>query len=176
MKESGKSFEDFSGTATTSFARLEIAGQQLGGRLGTPIVESLQAAAEKINDFIGANEDDLIIFADTIGRAIADVIDLFSGLDFGGLDIGTLQSIADYIFNIVNALQLPGGQFLALAGTVAGTNDVGDFFYTLLTNLDDALVTLAQILALTNASFKAAQEGIRPYLKSLQALAEFATA
>lgn len=175
LDEGGRSFEDFNKTATTSFAKLEIAGQQLGGRLGTPIVESLQAAAEKINGFLVENKDDLIVFADTIGRAIADVIDLFSGLDFGGLDVGTLQSIADYIFKIINGLQLAGGQFLALAGTVSGTNDAGDFFYTLLTNLDDALVTLAQILALTNASFKAAQEGIRPYLKSLQALAEFAT-
>lgn len=175
LAESGKSFDDFAGTATTSFAKLAIAGEQLGGRVGAPIVDSLQAAAEKINEFLSANEDELIVFADTIGRAIADVINLFAGLDFGGLDVGTLQSIADYIFNIVNALGLAGGQFLVLASTVTGTNDAGDFLYTLLTNLDDALVTLAQILALTNASFKAAQEGIRPYLKSLQALAEFAT-
>jgi len=175
LDRQGLAFDNLQKTAQVSFNKLGIAGQQLGGRLGAPIVESLQAVADKINEFVGTNEDDLIVFADTIGRVIADVIDLFSGLDFGGLDVGTLQSIADYIFNIINALQLAGGQFLALAGTVAGTNDTGDLFYTLLTNLDDALVTLAQIIALTNASFKAAQEGIRPYLKSLQALAEFAT-
>lgn len=158
LDESGKSFEDLANTAQTTFSKLEIAGQQLGGRLGAPIVEALEEAANKILSFINENEDDLIVFADTVGRAIADVINLISGIDFSQFDTQTLIEIADYIFRVVEASKLAIEQFsrfsevTGIAEAIAGPFQLlGDIFG----NLDDALLTASQILALATAAFEA---------------------
>ena len=175
LAEGGKSFDDFANTASTSFARLSIAGEQIGGRLGGPIVESLQQATEKILEFINTNEDDLIVFADTIGRSIADVIDLIGRLDFSQFDTQTLIDVADYIFRIINAVELAAGQFIGLVQSFDDSNAAGNEYVFLLSNIDDALVSLAGILALTKAAFEAASAGAEPFIKRLEALAKFAT-
>lgn len=175
LDESGKSFEDFADTASTSFARLGIAGEQIGGRLGVPIVESLQQAAEKILEFVNTNEDDLIVFADTVGRSIADVIDLISSIDLSGFDTQGLIDIADKIFSIINAIELVAGQFIGLTQTLDDSSTAGNEYAFLLTNIDDALVSLAGILSLTKAAFEAASVGAEPFIKRLEALAKFAT-
>lgn len=161
LSESGKSFKDLANTAQTSFDRLSIAGKQLGGRLGEPIVTSLEEAANKILDFVSANEDELIVLADTIGRTIADVIDFFASIDFENIDVSTLQQIADYAFRVVNALQLAAGQitifvnsFSNAGGLLEGVT-ILDELWSGVTQLDEALITLSQIFALVNASLAA---------------------
>ena len=146
LGESGKSFEDFADTASTSFAKVQIAGEQIGGRIGVPIVESLQGAADKILDFLNTNEDDIIVFADTIGRSIADVIDLLASIDLGSLDTQSLQDVADKIFSIINAVELAVGQFAGLVGLLDGANSSGGAFSFTLANIDDAIVSLAGLL------------------------------
>lgn len=177
LEESGKSFEDFTDTATTAFARLGIAGEQIGGRIGVPIVASLEEAANKLLEFISANEDDLIVFADTIGRAIADVIDFIASVDLSQLDTQSLIEFADYIFRIVNAVELVVGQFAGWVGSVYQTADaIGplgeslDYLYYLITNLDDALLTLAQVLAISKAGYEGLYAGIQPLLPLLEGL------
>ncbi len=175
LKEGGRSFDDFANTASTSFAKVGIAGEQIGGRIGTPIVDSLQEAAEKILDFLNTNEDDIIVFADTIGRSIADVINLISSIDLGQLDTQTLIDVADKIFSIINAVELVVGQFIGLVQVLDTSNTAGNEYVSLLSNIDDALVSLAGILALTKAAFAAASAGAEPFIKRLEALAKFAT-
>lgn len=182
LKRGGRSFEDYANTAQTSFSRIGIASEQIKESIGKPIVEELEKLATAGLDALGTLkdgvftfDDDVLVLADTIGRTVSDVIGLIGDLDFGSLDASSLQKVADYIFRIINAIQLAGGQFLALAGSFETGKDGGDLLYDVLTNLDDALVTLAQILALTKASFAAADAGIKPYLESLKALAKFAT-
>ena len=158
LAKSGKSFEDLENTASTAFARLGIAGEQIGGRLGVPVVESLERASNKILDFIDANEDDLIVFADTIGRAIGDVIDFLSSVDLGALNTEQLIEVADFIFRIVNTLELATSQvitFLNSFSNLPGISQVIEGLNYELTNLDDALLTLAQIFAIFNAGLAA---------------------
>lgn len=163
LVESGKSFDDLANTASTTFSKVSIAGEQLGGRLGAPIVRALEDAANKILEFTSENEDDLIVFADTIGRAIADVINLVSGIDFSQFDTKTLTEIADYIFRVVEASKLALEQFrqfsevTGLAEALAGPFELlGSIF----TNIDDALYTLSQILALATAAFEATKAAV----------------
>lgn len=178
LAESGKSFEDFANTASTSFAKLEISGQQLGGRLGAPILEALQNAAEKINDFIGANEEDLIVFADTIGRAIADAINFISSLDLSQLDTSQLIQVADYIFSITKALEIAGTQVVTFFETFSQFPGVSQIIQGLsyeLQNLDDALLTLSQIFALINASVAGLVATFEPLNGLFSALASAAS-
>lgn len=177
LAESGKSFDDLANTAQTSFDKLAITGEQLGGRIGVPIVESLEAAANKILEFIDANEDDLIVFADTIGRAIADVIDLIGGIDLSQFDTGQLIQIADYIINVVNAVRLAVDQFSQLATSISpvldifsSLNPVFDLGYQAITRLDEALVTLSQIVALATASFEAIKVSVETVIEPLESL------
>lgn len=161
LSRQGLSFDNLAETAGVAFARLDETARQLGGRLGEPIVASLEAATNKILDFTEANGDELIIFADTIGRAIADVIDFLSGIDFEGLDVSDLQAVADYIFRIVNALQLATGQIAMFTQSFSGSGELLagvtmlDELWSGLTRLDEALLTLSQIFALVNASLAA---------------------
>lgn len=178
LDEGGRSFEDFNKTATTSFAKVGIAGQQIGGRLGAPIVESLQAAAEKILDFVNANEDELIVFADTVGRAIADVIDFFASLDLSGFDGEQLNQIADYIFRIVEAAKLAAIQFatfLQSIGNLPGVSSIIEGLVYEVENLDEALVTLSQIFALINAHIAALGATVEPLGGLFSALASAAS-
>lgn len=181
LAESGKSFEDLANTAQTSFDRLGIAGEQLGGRIGVPIVASLEEAANKLLEFIDANEEDLIVFADTIGRAIADVIDFIAGVDLGQLDTQQLIEFADYIFRLVNAIQLAVGQFTGFVSAVYQVTDAVtplgellDYLVYILANVDDALVTGSQIVAISKAGYIGLYEGIQPVVEILEQLYEAA--
>lgn len=177
LDKSGKSFDDLANTASTAFAKLQISSQQILGRLGVPIVESLEAAANKINDFISANEDDLIVFADTLGRAIADVIDFISSVDLSQLDTQSLIEFADYVYRIVNAVQLVATQLSGWISAVYQVTDavtplgeILDYLVYLFANIDDALITGAQILALSKAGYEGLYEGIQPVVEILEKL------
>lgn len=177
LKEGGRSFDDFADTAATSFAKVQISSEQILGRVGVPIVASLEEAANKLLEFISTNEDDLIVFADTIGRAIADVIDFIASVDLSQLDTQSLIEFADYIFRIVNAVELVVGQFAGWVSSVYQAADaIGplgeglDHLWYLLTNLDDALLTLSQILAISKAGYEGLYAGIQPLLPLLENL------
>lgn len=181
LSESGKSIDDFQTTAVASFARLSIAGEQILGRVGVPIVESLQGAADKLSEFLSANEDDLIVFADTIGRAIADVIDFIASVDLSQLDTQGLIDFADYIFRIVNATQLAVSQFIGFVSSVYQVTDavsplgeVLDYLAYILANIDDALITASQVLAIAKAGYIGLYEGIQPVVEILEKLYEAA--
>ena len=162
LAKSGKSFEDLENTASTAFARLDIAGKQIGGRLGVPIVESLERASNKILDFIDANEDDLIVFADTIGRAIGDAIDFLSSIDLSQFDTGQLVELSDSIFKIIQSIQLVVPQiatfvtgFSTLASNLPVVSQTLDGLGIILGGVDEAFITLVQIIALANAELAA---------------------
>lgn len=181
LAASGKSFDDLANTAQTSFNKLAITGEQLGGRIGVPIVASLEEAANKLLEFIDANEDDLIVFADTIGRAIADVIDFIASVDLSQLDTEGLIEFADYIFRVVNAVQLAVGQFTGFVGAVYQVTDaisplgeILDYFAYILSNIDDALITASQVLAIAKAGYIGLYEGIQPVVEILEKLYEAA--
>jgi hypothetical protein len=177
LQEGGRSFDDFADTAATSFAKVQISSEQILGRVGAPIVASLEQAANKLLEFLSANEDELIVFADTIGRAIADVIDFLASVDLGELDTDSLIEFADYIFRIVNAVELVVSQFTGWVASVYQAADaIGplgeslDALWYLLTNIDDALVTLSQILAISKAGYEGLYAGIEPLLPLLENL------
>lgn len=182
LDKSGKSFEDFSDTASTAFAKLQISGEQLGGRLGTPILQALEDAANKINEFIGANEDELIVFADTIGRAIADAIDYLSSIDLSQLDTDQLIEFADYVFRLVNAVQLISNELIGFAQAVFQVTDavtplgeILDYLGYLFSNVDRALITGTQILAIAKAGYIGLYEGIQPVVEILGQLYDAAS-
>jgi hypothetical protein len=178
LDESGKSFDDLANTASTSFAKLGIAGQQLGGRLGTPILESLEEASNKILDFINTNENELVVFADTIGRAIADAIDFLSGIDLSQFDGEQLNQIADYIFRIVEATKLAAiqfGTFLQSLGNFPGVSEIIEGLVYEVEHLDEALVTLSQIFALINANIASLVATVDPLGGLFSALAAAAS-
>lgn len=171
LAASGKSFDDLANTAQASFDRLAIAGEQLGGRLGAPILEALQAAADKLGEFVSMNEDDLIVFADTIGRTVAEVINLISSVDLSGLDIQSLIDFADYVQRIVASVQLLASQFSGLSvsfgafnTTITGGVDVFGALSEALLNIDDAFVTLSQGIALAKASYAGLTASIEPLI------------
>lgn len=177
LKESGKSFEDLANTAQTSFDKLSIAGEQLGGRLGTPIVNALEEASNKILSFLNENEDDLIVFADTIGRVIANVINFISSVDLNKLDTKQLIEFADYVFRVVNAVELAVQQFQLLYNSISPLTGVfGSLGFTgvtltdVFTNIDDALVTASQILALATASFEALKAALDAVIAPFESL------
>lgn len=177
LKESGKSFEDLANTAQTSFDKLSIAGQQLGGRLGVPIVDALEEASNKILSFLNENENDLIVFTDTIGRAIADVVSFISSIDLGQFDTRQLIEFGDYIFRVVNAVELAIQQFQLLYNSISPlTNVFGSLGFTgvtltdVFTNIDDALVTASQILALATASFEALKAALDAVIAPFESL------
>lgn len=158
LKESGKSFEDLSRTAQTSFDKINIAGQQIGGKIGEPIVESLQKATDKILGFLNENQDDIAVFANTIGRTIADILDFLSSIDFGKLDTKTLIEVADYAYRIAKALEIAStqvGTFLKEFSNLPGVSQVIQALEYEVSHLDDALITFSQIIALVNAELAA---------------------
>jgi hypothetical protein len=162
LAKSGKGFDDLANTAQTSFSKISIAGEQLGGRVGVPIVESLEKASNKILEFVDANEDELIVFADTIGRAIADAVDFISSIDLGELDTDQLVEVADSIYAIVQAAQLVIPQiatfvsgFAQLAGNLPVVSQTLDGLSYIIYGIDEAFITLVQILGLANAELAA---------------------
>lgn len=179
LAESGKSFDDLANTAQTSFDKLSIAGQQLGGRLGVPIVASLEEASSKILSFLNENEDELIVFADTVGRAIADVIDFIASVDLSQLNPEQLTEFATYIFDVVNAVQLflsqladTGSAFLQVVDSVTPLSETLDYLAYIFSNLDKALVTASQLLALSEAGFKSIFAAIQPLVEILAPLSD----
>jgi len=182
LAASGKSFDDLSDTAQASFSRLAIAGEQLGGRLGTPILEALEAAAQKLNEFVSTNEEDLIVFADTIGRAIAEAINYLASIDLDQIDTSALIEVADTIFRIVKAAEIAVGQFTGFVGAVYQVTDavsplgeVLDYLAYIFANIDAALITGAQILAIAKAGYIGLYAGIQPVVEILEKLYEAAS-
>lgn len=182
LDKSGKSFDDLANTAQTAFSKLQISAEQILGRVGIPIVESLEQAANKLNEFISANEDNIIVFADTIGRAVADAIDFITSIDFSQFDTQSLIEFADYIFRLVNATQLVTTEFIEWAGAIYQVADavtplgeVLDYLAYLFSNIDQALITGAQILAMSKAGYIGLYEGIQPVVEILGQLYEAAS-
>ena len=182
LEASGKSFDDLANTASTSFAKLQISAEQTLGRVGVPIVESLEEAANKINEFIEANEDELIVFADTVGRSIADVIDFIASIDLSQLDPQSLIEFADYIFRVINAVQLFvteltgfGQAVFNITDAVTPLGEALDYLAYLFGNIDKALVTGSQILAMSKAGYIGLYEGIKPVVEILGQLYEAAS-
>lgn len=105
LAESGKSFEDLSNTAQTSFNKVGIAIQQLGGRAGAPVVEELKKQFDALGATLSENEDDFILIADALGRVLANVVDFIgTGLnDFlASLDTEQVIEIAETFFDLVD--------------------------------------------------------------------------
>lgn len=106
LEESGKDFDTLAGTAQASFDKVAIAGEQLGGRFGEPIVESLESLAQKFLEFYDANEEDLIVLADALGSVVGNVISLLEEIDLTLLDIPALIEFANQLYNIIESVRL----------------------------------------------------------------------
>ena len=168
LEETGKSFDDLVNTAQISFNKLGIAGQQIGGRIGVPIVESLEQAANKIIDFVDANEDELIVFADTIGRAIASVVDLLTSINLKDIDPETLQEIANLFFDLTEDVKV----FVSTLSSAEFPSSFLDGVKDFLSSLDQALITLNQINLIQKANEAATNAQTRSLVAQLRAKGE----
>lgn len=178
LKKSGKGFDDLSNTAATSFAKIEQAGQQLEGRLGTPIVAELKKLADSLNEFITENEDDIVIFADTIGRSIAQALELLNQIDLSKIDTKSLIQVADDIQQIVSAVELLVKELSSFEELGTLGSALFKTFNPLLTLLGDgglgkALKSTAQGVAYVKAYLDALEAVI---IKTAQALGKVAEA
>lgn len=177
LTEGGKNFEVFADTAQGSFDRVGVKLEQAGGILATPIIESLEKAANNLDQFLSANEEDINTFLTSLGQSIASVIDFVSEIDFSQLDTQTLIDTAQFIFRIVEASQLFISQATAFINSASGVTDsltladeAGQLLVDMFSRLDEALVTASQILALAKAGYDGLYASIKPVVEILSAL------
>lgn len=180
LQRTGRSFDATSKTAEVSFSKIGESARQLEGKIGEPIVKELKNLADNILSFVNENQDDLAVFADTIGRTIADALKFIGSIDFSKIDTKTLIEIADYAYRIVKALEIAStqvGTFLKEFSDLPGVSQIIQGLEYEVTHLDDALLTLSQIFALLDASLAAfeanADKGANALL-ALKAAAEVA--
>lgn len=147
LDRSGKSFEDLAGTAQASFNRVAIAGEQLGGRLGAPVVMELQKQFDTLFKTLTENEDDLILIADAFGRVLASIVEIIgTGINdfFANLDTEQAIELAETFFDIIeNARTLA-----AVLGETDVPQALMDGISFIAEKLEEALMTAIKLTAI----------------------------
>lgn len=178
FERQGVDVEAFASTAAGQFQNLKSQLQQLQTVGGGPVLEQLKEILGGLNAFLIENSTELTLFATSIGDAAASALEFINSLiPLDQISGDQIVALGQYIFRVVEAVKLFVGQaagWLKAVGDITGTSSrlskSLEFLGWILGNIDDALVTGAQILALSKAGYEGLYAAIQPVLKGLQAV------
>jgi len=176
--KTGVNLDNFADTFDQRFGRVQSRLSDLQTVLGEPLFDVLSGQLERLEGFLEANEDDLVIIAQQIGEVVGRIAE-FTGdaiLDFiEGID---LEKVQNFLLSIQNLIE-QGAVFVSTVfewvGAVASfldvINPVDDILQLLGVNVEgaggafdlisDALKTLTQLLAFSKAGFIGFNELVR---------------
>lgn len=147
VKELGIDLESTADTAAAAFATLEAEGRRFQQILGEPVLEELKDQANALLDVLDEKGPALEHVATAFGQLLADVIE-FIGTNIidnlKSLDFAKLKRTADSLAGLLDTVQL-------LADVVFRTSFNDQFIddtNTMVDNLNQALLTAAQLIAL----------------------------
>lgn len=150
LAESGKSFEDLSDTAATSFAKVQEQGRQLLGVFGEPIVAELKQQFDDLGAVLADREPEFELIAQAFSKIVANVID-FVGSNLSSflanLDTEQVLAIAQSFFELVDKART----LSEILGLLELPPALLDGTQTLVAGLSSALTTAIQLSVLAKA-------------------------
>lgn len=192
MRRRGVDMGALQGTYTQAVGQMAASTTKLKNALGKPIADVMTEQLMGLNEWLKENADDLEVFAQGVGRVVAEIID-FVGTNLmewlENIDMADLEELANNLFDLVRSIEdiFEAGQGLGdlfgvmltpvreLVELLLGIEFSGDFISDVnlvVERLNDAVETAAKLSGMTRAA-AARQEARGKKIEELSAKKPF---